>query len=159
MVARPLTCPRVHVRRGGRSLHPGGHLGGGGPAQPAHNSAGPDSVGSPRARSGSSSPALLPTSAATRLTAPGRWARSATPIELGRTEPLRERADAARNRLRILDAAARLFAELGVDAVSLDAVAAEAGVGKGTVFRRFGDKSGWPPRCSTSGSEPCRKRC
>ncbi len=54
----------------------------------------------------------------------------------------RERADAARNRRKILDAAARLFAERGVDAVSLDAVAAEAGVGKGTVFRRFGDRSG-----------------
>ena len=56
--------------------------------------------------------------------------------------PPRERADAARNRRRILDAAAALFAELGVDGVSLDAVAAAAGVGKGTVFRRFGDKSG-----------------
>ncbi|NUT11085.1 MAG: helix-turn-helix transcriptional regulator, partial [Nonomuraea sp.] len=38
--------------------------------------------------------------------------------------------------------AARLFAEKGVEAVSMDAVAAEAGVGKGTLFRRFGDKSG-----------------
>lgn len=56
--------------------------------------------------------------------------------------PARERADAARNRRRILDAAERLFDELGVDAVSLDAVATAAGVGKGTVFRRFGDKSG-----------------
>ncbi len=61
---------------------------------------------------------------------------------LGRPEPPKERADAARNRRRILDAAARLFTEHGVDAVSLDAVAAEAQVGKGTVFRRFGDKSG-----------------
>ena len=48
----------------------------------------------------------------------------------------------ARNRRRILDAAARLFAEHGVDGVSLDSVAEAAGVGKGTVFRRFGDKSG-----------------
>jgi AcrR family transcriptional regulator len=63
-------------------------------------------------------------------------------LALGRGLARRERADAARNRRRILDAAARLFAELGVDAVSLDAVATEAGVGKGTVFRRFGDKSG-----------------
>lgn len=54
----------------------------------------------------------------------------------------RERADAARNRRKVLDAAAALFADRGVDAVSLDLVAAEAGVGKGTVFRRFGDKSG-----------------
>ncbi|GAB3982994.1 TetR/AcrR family transcriptional regulator [Actinoallomurus acanthiterrae] len=53
-----------------------------------------------------------------------------------------ERADAARNRRLVLDAAAKLFAEHGVDGVSMDAVAREAGVGKGTVFRRFGDKSG-----------------
>nr|WP_275955136.1 TetR/AcrR family transcriptional regulator [Planomonospora venezuelensis] len=39
-------------------------------------------------------------------------------------------------------AAARLFREKGVDGVSMDAVAAEAEVGKGTLFRRFGDKSG-----------------
>jgi AcrR family transcriptional regulator len=39
-------------------------------------------------------------------------------------------------------AAARLFAEHGVAAVSMDQVAAAAGVGKGTIFRRFGDKSG-----------------
>ncbi|PRX49558.1 TetR family transcriptional regulator [Prauserella shujinwangii] len=56
--------------------------------------------------------------------------------------PPRERADAARNRLRVLEAAARLFAEHGADAVTVDAVARAAGVGKGTVFRRFGDKSG-----------------
>jgi AcrR family transcriptional regulator len=58
------------------------------------------------------------------------------------TEPPRERADAARNRRLLLDAAARLFAERGVGGVSMDDVAAAAGVGKGTVFRRFGDKSG-----------------
>jgi AcrR family transcriptional regulator len=63
-------------------------------------------------------------------------------VYLGRPKPPRERADAVRNRRRILDAAARLFADLGVDRVSLDAVAAAAGVGKGTVFRRFGDKAG-----------------
>lgn len=56
--------------------------------------------------------------------------------------PPRERADAARNRVAVLDAAARLFAAHGVDGVTMDAVAAAAGVGKGTVFRRFGDKAG-----------------
>jgi AcrR family transcriptional regulator len=55
------------------------------------------------------------------------------------TEP-RERADAARNRRRILAAARRLFAEHGVSCTSMDAIAAEAGVGKGTLFRRFGDR-------------------
>ncbi|WP_072690897.1 TetR/AcrR family transcriptional regulator [Rhodococcus marinonascens] len=53
-----------------------------------------------------------------------------------------ERGDAARNRRLLLDAAARLVAERGVDAVTMDAVACAAGVGKGTVFRRFGSRSG-----------------
>jgi len=56
--------------------------------------------------------------------------------------PAKERSDAARNREAILDAAARLFRDNGVEAVSMDAIAAAAGVGKGTLFRRFGDKSG-----------------
>jgi AcrR family transcriptional regulator len=54
----------------------------------------------------------------------------------------RERADATRNREKVLCAAARLFAERGVEAVSMDDVAAAAGVGKGTLFRRFGDRAG-----------------
>jgi AcrR family transcriptional regulator len=66
----------------------------------------------------------------------------ATPLELLRTPPPKERVDAARNRAAVLAAAARLFAEHGVAAVSMDQVAAAAGVGKGTLFRRFGDKSG-----------------
>ncbi|WP_128434972.1 TetR/AcrR family transcriptional regulator [Streptomyces cyaneus] len=52
------------------------------------------------------------------------------------------RADAARNRARLLEAAARLIAEHGAAGVTMEAVAAEAGVGKGTVFRRFGDRTG-----------------
>ncbi|MFF8815969.1 TetR/AcrR family transcriptional regulator [Streptomyces pactum] len=67
---------------------------------------------------------------------------SAMPLELLRTPPPKERADAARNRAAVLEAAARLFAEHGVEAVSMEQVAAAAGVGKGTLFRRFGDKSG-----------------
>jgi AcrR family transcriptional regulator len=66
--------------------------------------------------------------------------QSAYSIEPG--PPRKERADAARNRARILDAAERLFAEHGVANVSMDQVAAEAKVGKGTLFRRFGDKAG-----------------
>lgn len=59
------------------------------------------------------------------------------------TEPPRPprtlRADALKNRVRILEAAAKVFARDGLEA-SLDAVAAEAGVGVGTVYRRFPDR-------------------
>lgn len=54
----------------------------------------------------------------------------------------KERADAARNRAAVLEAAAALFAEHGAEAVSMDQIATAAGVGKGTLFRRFGDKAG-----------------
>ncbi|QEC50337.1 TetR/AcrR family transcriptional regulator [Baekduia soli] len=54
----------------------------------------------------------------------------ATPAD----RPLRR--DAERNRQRILQAAAELFAEAGLD-VTLDEVARRAGVGVGTVYRRF----------------------
>jgi AcrR family transcriptional regulator len=54
----------------------------------------------------------------------------------------RERADAQRNREKVLSAAERLFACHGVENVSMDAIAAAAGVGKGTLFRRFGDRAG-----------------
>src|SRR5215207_10516031 len=54
----------------------------------------------------------------------------------------RERADAQRNREKVLLAAERLFRCRGVENVSMDAIAAEAGVGKGTLFRRFGDRAG-----------------
>ena len=57
-------------------------------------------------------------------------------------QPRAERADAARNRERVLAAARRLFAERGVRAVTMDEVARAAGVAKGTVFHRFGDRAG-----------------
>ena len=53
-----------------------------------------------------------------------------------------ERADAAANREKVLAAAETLFARCDPSTVSMDAVAAEAGVGKGTIFRRFGDRAG-----------------
>jgi AcrR family transcriptional regulator len=54
----------------------------------------------------------------------------------------KERADAARNRSAILDAADRLFREASSpDDVSMEDVAVAAGVGKGTLFRRFGDRT------------------
>jgi AcrR family transcriptional regulator len=56
--------------------------------------------------------------------------------------PRHERADAARNRAKVLEAARRLFAERGVESVTMAEVARAAGVGKGTVFHRFGDRAG-----------------
>ncbi|AJW39592.1 TetR/AcrR family transcriptional regulator [Rhodococcus sp. 15-725-2-2b] len=53
-----------------------------------------------------------------------------------------ERCDAARNRRLLLDAATDLVATVGADAITMDAVASKAGVGKGTVFRRFGNRAG-----------------
>jgi AcrR family transcriptional regulator len=58
------------------------------------------------------------------------------------SQPLRDRplrADAERNRVRILEAAADLFAERGLD-VPMDDIAAAACVGIGTVYRRFPDR-------------------
>ena len=64
----------------------------------------------------------------------------AIPLAVDRPPALR--ADAARNRAKLLTAAATLFRDKGVDRVSLDEIVAAAGVGKGTLFRIFGDKSG-----------------
>lgn len=64
-----------------------------------------------------------------------------TPLPLlGQPPP--ERRDAARNRDAVLAAALRLVEERGPCAVTMDSVAAAAGVGKGTVFRRFESRRG-----------------
>ncbi len=68
---------------------------------------------------------------------------SKEPTGLPVTDPAPfERGDAARNRALLLDAARRLVAEHGADAVTMDDIATAAGVGKGTLFRRFGSRSG-----------------
>ena len=51
-----------------------------------------------------------------------------------------ERSDAARNRDKVLRAARRLFGEKGVTRVTMEEIAREAGVGKGTLYRRFPHK-------------------
>lgn len=64
------------------------------------------------------------------------------PGALPMSDAPQERGDAARNRLLLLDAARRLIAERGAEAVTMDDIASAAGVGKGTVFRRFGSRAG-----------------
>lgn len=56
--------------------------------------------------------------------------------------PPPERRDAARNRERLLEAARSLIETCGVKGVTMDAVAQAAGVGKGTVFRRYESRAG-----------------
>ena len=62
------------------------------------------------------------------------------PLHAG--QPPRERADAARNRRRILAAAADLVHDHGIENVSMEDVARSASVGTGTLYRRFGDRAG-----------------
>jgi AcrR family transcriptional regulator len=52
------------------------------------------------------------------------------------------RADAARNRLHLLSVARAMLAEQGADRLTMDGLAERAGLGKGTVFRRFGTRAG-----------------
>jgi AcrR family transcriptional regulator len=53
-----------------------------------------------------------------------------------------ERADAARNHETILAAAGSLVSRQGANTVTMDQIACAAGVGKGTLFRHFGDRCG-----------------
>ena len=63
------------------------------------------------------------------------------PAPAGRAEPA-ERADAARNRRLLLAAAREMLAAEGADKLTMDGLAERAGLGKGTVFRRFGTRAG-----------------
>jgi polyketide synthase 12 len=56
--------------------------------------------------------------------------------------PVPERADAARNRQQLLTTARAMLAEGGPDTLTMDALAERSGLGKGTVFRRFGTRAG-----------------
>src|ERR1700712_3029417 len=53
-----------------------------------------------------------------------------------------ERADASRNRALLLSTARRILNEQGIEALTMDGLAREAGLGKGTIFRRFGSRTG-----------------
>jgi AcrR family transcriptional regulator len=56
--------------------------------------------------------------------------------------PHAERADAARNRRHLLATAREMLAEQGTDKLTMDALAERAGLGKGTVYRRFRTRAG-----------------
>jgi len=56
--------------------------------------------------------------------------------------PRAERADAARNRRHLLAIARQMLAEQGPNTLTMDGLAERAGLGKGTVFRRFGTRAG-----------------
>jgi AcrR family transcriptional regulator len=64
----------------------------------------------------------------------------AAPQDLTPERP-KERSDAARNRALLLTTAHDLVAKRGADAVTMDDIAAAAGVGKGTLFRHFGSRA------------------
>jgi AcrR family transcriptional regulator len=66
---------------------------------------------------------------------------AAAPPEPVATAAAKLRCDAIRNRERILAAAAELYREHGGE-LTIEQVAHRAGVGIGTVYRRFGDKAG-----------------
>lgn len=53
-----------------------------------------------------------------------------------------ERADAARNRAVLITTAREMLTDVGIDRITMDALAERSGLGKGTVFRRFGTRSG-----------------
>src|ERR1700754_1222538 len=65
-------------------------------------------------------------------------------LSMGKNDRMerRERADAARNRQAILRAAEELLRRYPPEQVSVERVAQAAGVGKGTVFHRFGSRTG-----------------
>lgn len=62
------------------------------------------------------------------------------PLTWGPPHP--ERADAARNRQLLLATAREILAESGPGRLTMDLLAERSGLGKGTVFRRFGTRAG-----------------
>jgi len=113
---------------------------GAGSSEPTASAAERHAAQAPEAgTSASGAPAETPRSVTPAPTAPVSAVKQqrcavAAIAEKARPRPLRR--DAERNRLLILSAAKTVFAQRGLDA-SLDEVAKEAGLGVGTVYRRF----------------------
>jgi AcrR family transcriptional regulator len=76
----------------------------------------------------------------TPLDEPALITPAADMLSLSTDEARHERSDAAENRRRILAVAERLFTELGVETVCMNQIARAAGVGQGTLYRRYSDK-------------------
>lgn len=68
--------------------------------------------------------------------------------------PGMERKDAARNRRKVVEAARTLFDERGVTRVTMEDIARAAGVGKGTLYRRYPNKG---LLCQALLDEPTRR--
>lgn len=66
--------------------------------------------------------------------------RPSVPVTLATSR--RPRSDAERNRQVVLAAARELVRERGIEAMTMDALAERAGVGKGTLYRGFGSRAG-----------------
>ncbi len=67
-----------------------------------------------------------------------RWSSGIS--EMFQSRRRHERRDAAEHRQRILEVAQHLFTEHGVDAVSMHQIARTAGIGQGTLYRRYAHK-------------------
>ncbi len=64
------------------------------------------------------------------------------PVTSNPPSPQTERGDAARNREKLLNIAGQIIAEQGIDGLTMDELARRAATGKGTIFRRFGNRAG-----------------
>jgi AcrR family transcriptional regulator len=95
-----------------------------------------------RASPAPSSTHAAPPAAAEPWYSAGMEKRTALPLQRAQEASRPERSDAARNRESLLETARRIIAADGVDALTMDRLAAESGLGKGTVFRRFESKAG-----------------
>jgi AcrR family transcriptional regulator len=70
----------------------------------------------------------------------GQGTSNSSNAELGTSQLRQERRDASEHRCRILSVARKLFGECGAESVSMHQIAQTAGVGQGTLYRRYAHK-------------------